>query len=119
LDKLTGSDLDLTFTYNYDSTAGSGTVIYIIGMFLSLTIRPYAPHLLYLTDTGIYTDHPAFGGRASWGKTFGGYKDKDGNGHGTHCAGTAVSDRYGVAKAAKVVAVKVLGDDGKGKYSDM
>jgi hypothetical protein len=27
-----------------------------------------------------------FGGRAFWGKTFGGYADQDGNGHGTHVA---------------------------------
>ena len=75
--------------------------------------------LLYSTDTGIYVDHPAFEGRASWGKTFGPYEDKDGNGHGTHCAGTAVSGPYGVAKASKVIAVKVLGDNGSGSWSDM
>lgn len=66
---------------------------------------------------------------------------QDGNGHGTHCAGTAVSSQLyaafvqrsfligylraavrffsGVAKAANVVAVKVLGDDGTGQNSDM
>ena len=40
-------------------------------------------------------------------------------GHGTHCAGTAVSKKYGVAKAAKVIAVKVMGDRGLGCNSDM
>jgi len=51
--------------------------------------------------------------------TFGGYPDQDGDGHGTHCAGTAVSGPYGVAKSANVIAVKVLADDGSGQNSDM
>jgi len=38
-DKLTGSDLDLCYTYKYDSTAGAGAVVYVIGVFLSLTIQ--------------------------------------------------------------------------------
>ena len=76
-------------------------------------------YLLWPTDTGIFVDHPAFDGRASWGTTFGGYPDQDGNGHGTHCAGTAVSGPFGVAKSANVIAVKVLNDDGSGQNSDM
>lgn len=31
-------------------------------------------------DTGIYTAHTSFAGRASWGATFGGYGNADGNG---------------------------------------
>lgn len=77
------------------------------------------PLLIVPTDTGIYIDHPDFEGRASWGATFGGYSDTDKNGHGTHCAGTAVSEHYGVAKYAEVIAVRVLGDDGNGQNSDM
>lgn len=42
-----------------------------------------------------------------------------GNGHGTHCAGTVVSRKYGVAKKADVVAVKVLSDSGSGSMSDV
>ncbi|KAF9648145.1 serine protease [Thelephora ganbajun] len=98
---LAGQDPNaLTFTYKYDSTAGAGTDVYVI-------------------DTGIFIDHPAFGGRASWGATLGGYPDADGNGHGTHCAGTTVSGPYGVAKAAHVIAVKVLSDAGSGSFSDI
>ncbi|KAF5316468.1 hypothetical protein D9619_006592 [Psilocybe cf. subviscida] len=107
----------LTYTYTYDSTAGSGVDIYVV-------------------DTGIYTGHSDFGGRARWGTTFGGYGNADGNGHGTHCAyvsnitvnptaqliwtllsGTAAGTRYGVAKAANVIAVKVLSDSGSGATS--
>ena len=38
----------------------------------------------------------------------------DGNGHGTHVAGTVAGATYGVAKKAKVVAVRVLDDAGAG-----
>lgn len=37
-------------------------------------------------DTGILTTHNTFGGRASWGATYGGYASKDGNGHGTRAS---------------------------------
>ena len=37
-DKLTGSEKDFTFKYKYDSSAGHGIDVYVIGMFLSLTI---------------------------------------------------------------------------------
>ncbi|KAG8726313.1 serine protease [Ceratobasidium sp. 428] len=46
-------------------------------------------------------------------------EDVDGNGHGTHCAGTIASTKYGVAKAAHVHAVKVLGSNGSGSMSDV
>ncbi|KAG8714321.1 subtilisin-like serine protease [Ceratobasidium sp. 394] len=75
--------------------------------------------IVYGIDTGIYTAHSTFGGRASWGATFGGYANADGNGHGTHTAGTAVGTTYGVATSAKIVAIKVLSDAGSGAYSDI
>ncbi|CDO71600.1 hypothetical protein BN946_scf184911.g70 [Trametes cinnabarina] len=90
----------LTYTYTYDSSAGSGVDIYIV-------------------DTGIYTAHSEFGGRARWGATFGGYANADGNGHGTHVSGTAAGTTYGVAKKANLIAVKVLSDQGSGSVSDI
>ncbi|KAM6496366.1 serine protease [Amanita muscaria] len=90
----------LTFTYPYDSSAGTGVNIYIV-------------------DTGIYTAHSTFQGRAVWGATFGGYASADGNGHGTHVAGTSAGYDYGVAKAAHLIAVKVLSDSGSGFVSDI
>ncbi|SJL04313.1 uncharacterized protein ARMOST_07676 [Armillaria ostoyae] len=52
----------LTYRYNYDPSGGAGVDVYVV-------------------DTGIYTAHSTFGGRASWGATFGGYTNADGNGH--------------------------------------
>ncbi|KAG8714143.1 subtilisin-like serine protease [Ceratobasidium sp. 395] len=74
---------------------------------------------VYGIDTGIYTAHSCFGGRARWGATFGGYANQDGNGHGTHTAGTAVGTTYGVATSANIIAVKVLSDSGSGSNSDV
>ncbi|KAB8349456.1 hypothetical protein FH972_023483 [Carpinus fangiana] len=85
--------------YVYDDSAGSGTFSYII-------------------DTGIYTSHNDFGGRAVFGSNFAGDgKDTDCNGHGTHVAGTTGSSTYGVAKKTNLIAVKVLGCDGSGSNS--
>ncbi|KAG6856388.1 hypothetical protein H0H87_005006 [Tephrocybe sp. NHM501043] len=91
-----------TFTkYEYDSDGGEGVDVYVV-------------------DTGINVAHEEFEGRASWGKTIPlNDVDEDGNGHGTHCAGTIASRKYGVAKKAHVIAVKVLGSNGSGSMSDV
>ncbi|EMD33255.1 hypothetical protein CERSUDRAFT_87569 [Gelatoporia subvermispora B] len=91
-----------TFTkYEYDKDGGEGVDVYVI-------------------DTGIFVGHAEFEGRASWGKTVPQNDvDEDGNGHGTHCAGTIASRKYGIAKKAHVVAVKVLGSNGSGTMSDV
>ncbi|CAH2352014.1 subtilisin-like protease 3 [[Candida] railenensis] len=74
----------------------------------------------YIIDTGINVDHVEFGGRAKWGSTIPyGDADADGNGHGTHCAGTIGSEAYGIAKEADLVAVKVLRSNGSGSMSDV
>ncbi|KAH7337083.1 peptidase S8/S53 domain-containing protein [Rhizoctonia solani] len=74
---------------------------------------------VYVLDTGVNTQHVDFGGRAKWGSTFGPYNNTDGHGHGTHIAGTIAGKQFGVAKAASIVAVKVLGDDNAGWNSDL
>lgn len=87
--------------YVYDSHGGEGVTAYVI-------------------DTGVYVQHPEFENRARWGATIpSGDPDEDGNGHGTHCAGTIGSAKYGVAKAAEIVAVKVLRSNGSGSMSDV
>ncbi|KZP27640.1 hypothetical protein FIBSPDRAFT_780867 [Athelia psychrophila] len=75
---------------------------------------------VYVIDTGINIAHVEFEGRAKWGKTMpDNDEDLDGNGHGSHCAGTIASRKYGVAKGANVIAVKVLGSNGSGTMSDV
>lgn len=46
-------------------------------------------------------------------------RDVDANGHGTHVAGTIAGSKFGVAKKAKIIAVKVLSSDGSGSLSDV
>jgi cerevisin len=86
--------------YDYPDHAGAGAVIYII-------------------DTGIRITHNDFGGRAVWGARYGQGGFEDGNGHGTHCAGTAAGTAYGIAKSATLVAVGVLGPSGSGSWDDV
>lgn len=86
-------------TYTYDDSAGAGTCAYII-------------------DTGINTAHTDFGGRATWLANYAGDGlNSDGNGHGTHVAGTVGGTTYGVAKKTKLYAVKVLDSNGSGSTS--
>ncbi|PVV04303.1 hypothetical protein BB560_001198 [Smittium megazygosporum] len=74
----------------------------------------------YVVDTGVNINHVDFEGRATWGKTVpAGDTDRDANGHGTHVAGTIAGKTYGVAKKAKIVAIKVLGSNGSGSISDV
>jgi cerevisin len=75
---------------------------------------------VYIIDTGIFVNHTEFGDRAKWGITVPQMAhDFDGNGHGTHVAGTIAGKLYGVAKNANVIAVKVLNDNGSGLLSDV
>ncbi|CZT16249.1 related to Cuticle-degrading protease [Ramularia collo-cygni] len=86
-------------SYVYDASAGQDTYIYVI-------------------DTGINVEHDDFGGRATLGKSFiKGSDGEDDQGHGSHCSGIAAGTKYGVAKKANLIAVKVLGADGSGSNS--
>lgn len=73
---------------------------------------------IYVIDTGVNVQHIDFDGRARFGFAFDGLEEDDA-GHGTHCAGTAASTTFGIAKAANIIAVKVLGGSGSGSTSDI
>ncbi|KAJ3048514.1 serine protease [Rhizophlyctis rosea] len=72
---------------------------------------------IYILDTGVNINHTDFEGRARHGQSFSDEGQRDGNGHGTHVAGIAAGRTYGVAKAASIVSLKVLDNDGTGPIS--
>lgn len=79
----------------------------------------------FVIDSGIDADHPDLTIDAGASRNFakGGSWD-DGNGHGTHVAGTIAANKngigvVGVAPGTTLVAVRVLGNNGSGSYSDV
>ncbi|MFB4423385.1 S8 family peptidase [Streptomyces sp. QL37] len=97
LDRIDQTNLPLSGTYTYPDTGGSGATVYVL-------------------DTGVRITHQEISGRASYGYDFvdNDSTAQDGAGHGTHVATTVAGTTYGVAKKAKIVAVRVLGNDGSG-----
>ena len=99
LDRIDQGALPLTRTYSY-TASGAGVHAYII-------------------DTGMWTLHPEFGGRADDVYDALGITGEDCNGHGTHVAGTVGAATYGVAKGVSLHGVRVLSCAGIGLNSDV
>ncbi|AGP54387.1 S8 family peptidase [Streptomyces rapamycinicus] len=97
LDRIDQEDTQGDKKYTYPDSAGEGVTAYVI-------------------DTGVRTSHKDFEDRATSGFDAVDNDDSadDGNGHGTHVAGTIAGAEHGVAKKAKIVAVRVLDDQGSG-----
>jgi subtilisin family serine protease len=95
LDRIDQRSLPLNASYTYPNTASNVHA--------------------YIIDTGIRFAHTTFAGRATSGfdAVDGGSAD-DGNGHGTHVAGTVGGATFGVAKGVQLVAVRVLDANGSG-----
>merc|ERR1719412_2745270 len=82
---------------------------------------------IYVQDTGVRVSHVEFEGRAASALDLTSGSPVECNGdlgcaadrqsHGTHCAGTAAGETYGVANEAAVRAVKTLSDQGSGARS--
>ena len=94
LDRIDQRNRPLSTTYTYPTTASNVTA--------------------YIIDTGIKYTHNDFGGRARFGYDAVGSGGVDCNGHGTHVAGTVGGSTYGVAKAVRLVGVRVLSCTGSG-----
>ncbi|MFF0287977.1 S8 family peptidase [Streptomyces sp. NPDC005262] len=97
LDRIDQTETAGDHAYTYPDSAGEGVTAYVI-------------------DTGVRVTHKEFEDRASSGFDAVDNDDSadDGNGHGTHVAGTIAGATFGVAKKAKIVAVRVLDDSGSG-----
>ncbi|WP_372411738.1 S8 family peptidase [Streptomyces luteireticuli] len=97
LDRIDQADTKGDGKYTYPDSAGEGVTAYVI-------------------DTGVRISHKDFGGRASYGfdAVDNDNNADDGNGHGTHVAGTIAGTQHGVAKKARIVAVRVLDAQGSG-----
>ena len=94
LDRSDQRNLPLNSTYNVDGNA-QGVPVYVV-------------------DTGVLASHQDFAGRVKAGYTAvsDGNGTTDCNGHGTHVAGTIAGTKYGIAKSASIIPVRVLDCNG-------
>jgi subtilisin family serine protease len=80
-----------------------------------------ANSVVYIMDTGVNPTHQEYVGRIVVSRSFltGNTSADDGNGHGTHCAGSAVGRYRGVATAASLGNLRVLNNQGSGSTSNI
>src|SRR5438128_156882 len=97
LDRIDQRALPLSGTYTYAST-GAGVHVYII-------------------DSGIWTAHPDFEGRADIVYDYAGGDGQDCDGHGTLVAGIVGAATYGVAKGVLLHGVRVWSPSCKASFN--
>jgi len=97
----------------------------------------YSPSLgenacIWIIDTGVQSNHDEFAELDKDGKPTGKSRvdlwvtmipndpaTTDGNGHGTHCMGTAGGNYIGLARHAQLRSVRVLNNQGSGAWADV
>lgn len=99
LDRIDQRSLPLSGTYTAPG-AGAGVDVYVV-------------------DTGVLSTHADLSGRVAPGHSVLGGSTEDCNGHGTHVAGIAAGETWGVASDATIVPVRALGCDGRGRVSEV
>jgi len=102
LDRIDQQTATPDSTYNYPTDGGKGVRVYVL-------------------DTGVMATNPEFDGRILTGFDALGQnlQGADCHGHGTHVAGTIAGTKFGVAKAATIVPVRVLACSGAGFTSSI
>ena len=109
LDRIDQNELPLSKTGFKTEYTGKGVTIYILDTGINANHREF---------TGINANHTVFTNRVTKTAQFvHDLSETDGNGHGTHCAGTAAGTSYGVARNASIIGVKVLNAGGSGATS--
>lgn len=124
--KFIEPDTELSLVPTFDATP-SATSWGLGRVGVSTRTNAGAGAHVYVLDTGIRHSHNDFGGRAipTLDLTSGSLVEckgdmncaKDAQSHGSHCAGTAAGNTYGVASEAEIHSVKVLSDSGSGQFS--
>jgi subtilisin family serine protease len=103
-DRIDQRSLPLDKSYN-PAFNGKGVNVYVLDTGLDTTHIEFAANGITRNVTNIYNYYGAI------------TDNTDGDGHGTHCAGTIGGNTVGVAKGVNIYGMKVISDEGSGSSS--